>query len=245
MELLDQLNRVMTSELDAYEALFKPLGQFNRSDCSLFQPQIGKNYDTSCSELRLLVIGRSANEWHPLCNEKTVLEVFEGKRKEFCFLTNVLENTNSKYLFWRSAFWQSVRDISSKFLGVEPNQTEQWSSKLAWSNLYKIGLTSGLGTPSKMLKADQEAGAKRIINAEIDVLKPSAIVILTGFEGWAANFLDSISEFDPSVGSRQMGIEAVGLVRGVKTIVIPHPQGKSGRTECIKAVVDKIKKLER
>ena len=243
-DLKNQLKLNLEPHIESLDRKFKQQ-EIDLKDISLFLPQIGSQYESDTHSQKLLFVGRSANEFYDL-KQGTVSAGFKTWMNESCPIHDRIGkkcDASSKgiYSFEKSSFWQVVRHISSRMRTKESDDLAGSSSVIAWSNLYKLGTTKGLGTPNAKLKCVQLDEAKAMFVAEIEVLRPDAIVMLTGLEGWAAPFLDGISKSNPPVGTRQMGIEAVGLIRGVKTIVIPHPQGKSGRTECIKAVVDKIK----
>ncbi len=85
-----------------------------------------------------------------------------------------------------SAFWRVVRGVSESVIGV----SEDWPSKLMWSNLYKVAPFSG-GNPWTALVRTERDACKCHLAEEVSLWSPKRILFLTGWR-WAEPFLSSL-----------------------------------------------------
>jgi len=80
----------------------------------------------------------------------------------------------------KSQFWNLIKKTTKSLEG-----SQNWSSKVVWSNLYKLAPKNG--NPSGKLKAKQEEYCWKILDEEIDILKPRCLIFLTS--GWENKYL--------------------------------------------------------
>lgn len=100
----------------------------------------------------------------------------------------------TSYFYKRSKFWKlnyqvitSATDASfDNFYIHETDSTDcvtlldnAWSQKAAWSNLYKVSFSEG-GNPNDEIKEAINAISLKIIQREIEVLKPGQVLFNTG-----------------------------------------------------------------
>ncbi len=197
-------------------------------DTAKFCMQWGKNFPASENE-GILFYGRANNGWITSSND--VNELFtEGSEDCIFALGNqmswmeddYIENDNGGgYRPSRSAFIRTMRNVASEYY-------DEWSSHVAWSNLYKIAPWKG-GNPSDSLCYTELDDCVKIMQAEISFLSPCSVVMLTGWN-WAKDFLI------PMNGGQEpeyIDKEAWGdywawayRIGGRLIIVSEHPQGK-------------------
>ncbi|MEL6477322.1 MAG: hypothetical protein AAFR17_08330 [Pseudomonadota bacterium] len=85
----------------------------------------------------------------------------------------------------KSAFWRIARRVLAELTA----SGEDWSSHLAWSNLYKVAPWEG-GNPGAKLMDYQWGLAARLLRAELDLFQPRHILFVTGgYETWFLPFL--------------------------------------------------------
>ena len=197
-----------------------------------FMAREGRKYNK-----RLMVIGRAVNGWG---SERSIAELqYSSARQNFidsfraseddCPMVWVAKSAGKtdEYNTNKSAFWRVIRRVSRR-LGVwHDGQEENWSSRLVWSNLYKISPHAG-GNPSDKLCAIQEPGCIELLRKEIQDYQPERILFLTGMN-WAKAFLADLGYQEPALDSL---VEASGTVsppgckQVIPFVVARHPQGK-------------------
>jgi hypothetical protein len=126
---------------------------------------------------------------------------------------------DSRYNTARSAFWRVCRQLS--VAGPWDRSPADWSSFLAWTNLYKIAPAEGWN-PGGSLLASQRAASGALLAREIQELAPRTVVALTG-RSW----------FEPFVDLLGLDVEwRAGLLEGFATsgstrwVIAKHPMGK-------------------
>ena len=121
----------------------------------------------------------------------------------------------------RSAFWRVLR----RFVLANPaNQAdpEHWSSRLVWTNLYKVSPAAGWN-PGGDLQQAQRPSAIELLALEIDAFRPRRILALTG--SWIDPF---VADLGLSLETRSGLVEGVGSARGAAWVIAKHPMGKPG-----------------
>ena len=211
-------------------------------DTAKFCMQWGKNYPASKNE-GILFYGRANNGW--VSSSKDVKDLFT-EESEDCIFTlanqmswmeeDFIENDNGGYRPSSSAFIRTMRNVAGEYY-------DEWSSHVAWSNLYKIAPADG-GNPSESLCYTELDDCVKIMQAEISFLSPRAVVMLTGYY-WAKDFLV------PMNGGQEpdcIDEEAWGdywawayRIGGRLIIVSEHPQGKPEATHA-EAIVNLIER---
>jgi hypothetical protein len=262
--LKSKLCSAITDDITTLVNLFK---DDKSGKLTLFMPQIGENFCDSMSRLMVvgrspnswgcLHLGVALNS---LVNDQFL---GEGLESQWTKRATVSDNSNNRqdnsvccqcspiakichrpksshYAFNRSAFWQCVQYLAQRipnFSASEVPSVREWSSQMIWTNLHKIGTDEGIGTPDSDLRKKQLELSKEILRKEIQVLKPSMIVLLTDWDGWADQFILQKKPTEEKI-TRMMSIRFKGEWNGIKTVVLPHPQGKSGRAECLNEVIE-------
>lgn len=128
----------------------------------------------------------------------------------------------------RSAFWRTARRTLSAVGGAGASE-QAWSSRLVWSNLYKVAPEKGWN-PSATLAALQRARCRELLLHEIATFRPRRLVFATGMD-WAQPFLDApCFAFDrrPDTGHLRGSGDLVldGETIGRFAVAL-HPMGKN------------------
>jgi len=196
---------------------------------------------------KLMVVGRAVNGWgegaaaSDLATSDSKEKLIEGifYHDGVCQLAWVVEGAGNQegYNTNRSAFWRVIKEVS-RSLGVWEEEDEgSWSSRLVWSNLYKLSPHSG-GNPSDALCALQEPGCIELLREEIIEYNPARVLFLTGM-GWAWPFMKGL-------GCRLQAVQGLVDARGVvelpderppvPIVIAAHPQAK-GETAWVDQVL--------
>jgi hypothetical protein len=213
-------------------------------------PTLSDGRLTGCLAIRgaaytgeLMIVGRAVNGWFP--DGASPLELGESNRAtEFaetvlskscendpsvCSLRWVIDCWGSKdgeYNSARSAFWRVARRVLLKNGEVD----NFWSSRLVWSNLYKIAPAAG-GNPSNRLAEIELPFCRELLIQELEAFRPLRLVFATGAD-WADAFLDdhrrfvrhdasAFGEFVHGIGDVFSNGQRMGTF-----VIAPHPQGK-------------------
>jgi hypothetical protein len=128
----------------------------------------------------------------------------------------------------RSAFRRVIRAVVSRLRIAKVDDNEDpWSSRLVWSNLYKIAPCDG-GNPNSKLQKAQRDGCVRLLEWELQQYHPRRILFLTGW--WADPFLKGAWEYREKPIAHFF-VEAVGRLKCgphiATCVVASHPQGKN------------------
>lgn len=133
---------------------------------------------------------------------------------------NEIYNTNN------SAFWRVAAAVLEGLCGPTP-EGRRWSSRLAWSNLYKIAPAGG-GNPGARLCARQEGLAIELLEQEIRDFEPKHILFLSA-DSWASSHLMALGAKDD--GPYDPPLERAGTIdlgsTSSRFAVLPHPERKS------------------
>ena len=200
----------------------------DRDNC-VFCAQWGKNYPENQRE-GILFVGKAVNGWLADGHDVDVLFNSAFNREDQMVWVQNLEGVTvtadgkPAYNTKKSSFWRTIKRIA---LGCRPDSEDNWTSYIAWSNLYKV--SPGEGNPGGVLKGKQSGYCKEILAKEIEILSPKYIVFLTS--GWESDFLCYLNKNQPP---QKIGEEAWGgykselyKIDGVYYIASYHPQSKS------------------
>ena len=165
--------------MDNLQTLFNNLTELcnNNDKIGLFGTHRGAEYNNS--DQRLLIIGRAVNGWG----------IDEHYLKDMSCIKNdgdklFFEGNNTRYLLSKSSFWRTNHEIWKKLQNnVEILKIDRWVDHIAWSNLYKCAPKSS-GNPSNKLCSIQADICRQYLLNEIELLKPTHILFVTGWEGW-------------------------------------------------------------
>lgn len=190
-----------------------------------FWPLVGAAYDGE-----LLVVGRSVNGWiedwtpreladHAIRAAAIARLRADAEPEGSCRMAWVADlwGARTGYNTARSAFWRVQRRLAVESLGADP---AAWSSRLAWTNLYKVSPAAGRNPGTDMQRA-QRVHAAALLRRELEELAPRRVLALTG--GWIGPFADAL---DLRVDRRDGLVEGAGTIAGVPCVVARHPMGK-------------------
>ena len=131
------------------------------------------------------------------------------------------DETESGYRPSRSALIRTMRNVASEYY-------DDWSSHIAWSNLYKIAPWEG-GNPNDELCDAEYEDCVEIMREEIAFLSPRVVVMLTGYH-WAKDFLVSMNAGqEPEYTDKEAWGDYKAWayrIGGRLFVVSEHPQGK-------------------
>lgn len=190
----------------------------------------------------ILFIGKATNGW--VSKSRIIDVLFGADNKEMIFARKDqliwVENSegDKKYNTRKSSFWRIIKKISKN-----KNGQENWSKKIAWSNLYKLGFEKG--NPDEKLKKNQIETCKKILEIEIKILSPKYLIFLTS--EWEEDFINylTIDKIKENPKSIEWGknYKTYGFtVDSLHYIISVHPQGKN-ENEHFKKINDIMKHL--
>ena len=192
-----------------------------------FWPIRGAAYDGS-----LLVIGRSVNGWvkdwtaRQLRESSVRLSAVEWMRSDAepldgCRMRWVTDLWGARdgYNAHTSAFWRVLRRIILS--DTRPGADDAlWSSRLAWTNLYRVSPGAGWG-PGAALQLAQRRSAIELLKLEVEEFAPRRVLALTG--GWIGPFTH---ELGLALSARPGLVEGVAERDGCAWVVAKHPMAK-------------------
>ncbi len=215
-----------TFEPDLRTALYPLYERLQQIDAeqaySTFCVQWGSRYRKG----GVLFVGRAVNGW--ITDDRDTATLFRpGDQSQIFARDDQMRWVERENICARSAFWRVVGGLSRHLTG----DSTDWYERIAYSNLYKLAPSSG-ENPSNSLCGRQYEVCAEILRREIEVLAPSAVVLLCGI-GWYYDFLcDLNGEADPEcIDQRTWSGGAINVYRIGNTVYIggDHPQGKDER----------------
>ena len=140
----------------------------------------------------ILFVGKSTNGW---VTETKDINIVFGDTEDKIFArpdqmkwANDLDGvTEHHYNTRKSAFWRVIKRITNMYYN---DDFENWYSKIAWSNLYKV--SPAAGNPNGTLMNEQHRYCLKILKTEIEILSPKFVVLLTS--GWEKRFLPYLNK---------------------------------------------------
>jgi hypothetical protein len=209
----------------------------------LFRTKVGSRWGK-----QLLVCGRAVNGAEPVWPPSRALtsasriellaEIVRHDEKESCPMEWIALawGRSKSYNTARSAFWRVTRAVADR-LNLRGLDQADWSSYLAWANLYRIapGIT---GNPNGQLMRLQLELCRAQLERDIAELNPECVLFLTGLN-WAQGFLTELEVLTTTPGQL---VERTGRLsapngRRISVVVAKHPQGKP-HTRFVQAAVD-------
>lgn len=198
IELKAQLKEKL---IPLYKELYLEFGdEAFKEYLSPFYVQIGSEWSAGQG---LLFVGKATNGWGI---SPTVEELFENFDKD----------NSEEALKWVEDQGGSKNECNtsrSAFLRVTKN--------IAWSNLCKVAPVDG-GNPNNDDFYKQKEICQRILSAEIDILKPKAVILFTS--DWNILDFSEASRIDEVKWGNTSSI--LYNLKGVYYIHSVHPQGK-------------------
>lgn len=231
-------DNIQTCLKPIYTELLSQLG--SEKDIYPFCVQWGMNFFEKDNE-RILFVGKATNGW---VTNSTDVEVLFGSSNKRIFNRNDqmiwidnLKGNQKGYDTKKSAFWRVILKTSENVL-----QKKDVTSRIAWSNLYKISYQKG--NPDEKLKEVQKECCKRILEQEIKALSPKYVVFLTSF--WEKVFLKHLNNGVEPIPKKTIkwGSKYYSKsykINDVTYIASQHPQGKK-EVEHIKVLTALLQK---
>lgn len=200
------------------------------------------------SKIRLMLIGRATNGWG---DRETDSEYLPRKRDEFSKRAQELfedpnrwgwipqdykityqeDGIEKIYNINRSPFWNYTRDIHAK---LTQSSSERWFESIAWSNLYKVSPSKG-NPSAKSLRLQKDICSK-ILDYEIDVIKPTHILFETGYN-WVFENITINGE------KRVNGhVEWIGTYKDAKCIISCRPEFRE-KTNFVNDIVEAFESI--
>jgi hypothetical protein len=183
----------------------------------------------------LLVVGRAVNRWE---NSFTTADLgvperryaiaseLEAGRQDPGKLAWVANQwgTREEYNPARSAFWRVIRRVQD---GLGLSVSREWSSDLAWSNLYRVAPSDGGNPPASLMRVQHRACSDLLVR-EIEELVPRRILFLTGADWFSpfAGTLGLVAKAGHTGGEVQLTGRIASGGGEAAVVVARHPQGK-------------------
>lgn len=214
----------------------------NSKHLVLFDSIHGIDYHSNSVEL--LVVGRANNGWDNYFNpafekDKTLeqvntyrnlkLEHMEKRGDLLATVSNWKNKPGKGYNFNRSQFWRVTKRVAKT---ITKTNSDAALNCVCYSNLYKVAFDGK--NPSVKIKRSVYKNNLNILKDEIELYKPKRILFLTGYEGWAKDFIQDLA----IVGLEKPipKIHFSGTLNGAEVIVVDHPQGKA-ETPIVEAIL--------
>ncbi len=226
-----------------YQTLLEPfqeqLWSHELTSCPII---VGKDYEQS--EFRLMYVGRAVNgwefDWHKDTLDGLTNQVFSHGFDIGSITDNPVQPDG--YNFNRSPFWQLCRSL----LAMQ-DESDAWSSRVAWSNLFKVApFKTGNPEPKTMVASIRPC--IDLIKEEINVYNPSHIVFVT--DSWWMEPADYTNEsFAKELGIHLIPnspntVVGMGTYQNSKIVVTKRPEtAKTSRVDHSKQILDALKSL--
>lgn len=247
---------------NAYAELYDSCGGENGlANKSCFVAMKGSKYPTvsSNNSCRFLLIGRSANSWS-LGPATTSREVFCEEAKNIFNEYNFdkwVDFTNghavardaekkSRSYYLSTPFWSYTKRIWANLANLDENKAStDWVQNIAWSNLYKVSPNTG-GNPCNTLCSEQLKASKKILEAELECLNPTHVLLLTGYNWvvWEGHEEDGFETafsrrpvFNVSFHDGPAYVEGIARYKDAKVVIACRPEGRN-KDNYVKAVLE-------
>jgi hypothetical protein len=203
-------------------------------ELALFWPAIGARYSGE-----LLVVGRAVNgsndQWlldsaeHPAraARRARLSAEADDRRDPLGWVLDRWKARDGGYDTSSSQFWEATRRV---VLAAQPDASDDWASRVAWTNLAKVAPWQG-GNPGSRLRRVLGEHSPGLLRREVEALKPTRVVVFAG-RSW----------FEPFAGALGLEVEwRDGHVEGVandgsrRWVIAVHPMTRSP-----KAVADAV-----
>lgn len=203
---------------------------------------VGSSFDNT--KQSLMIVGRAVNGWDQ-----------EWAKEPNEIAAQVLENhfdidglsclpETDGYYFSRSRFIVVAKEILQLFGVSEDN----WASKLAWSNLYKVA-PAVAGNPNGEVQHIQREAAIRILKKEIEIIQPKHVLFMTGYDfpSWTWRNSKTEESFVAAFGIKPISefgeiVEGYANYNGSKILVTCRPETKEIKSfaEAVRSAFEKI-----
>ena len=196
---------------------------------------VGSNFDSS--DESLMIVGRAVNGWDQEWADTPNAIATQILANEFDVDSlSALPETDG-YYFSRSRFIVVAKEILLRYGATEEN----WASKLAWSNLYKVA-PAVAGNPNGEVQHIQRAYAIQILKKEIEQIKPKHVLFMTGYDfpSWTWRNSKAEESFVQAFDIKQTAktdtvVEGISTYGGAKIVVACRPE-----TQAIKPFAEAV-----
>ena len=149
-------------------------------------PFCGEKYYQADNEFKFMLVGRATNGWNvevPLSNAFDFANEMDSRVKRLgfdwiCEDNGKLCNIEKEYYLKRSAFWRTAENV---WRGLSRLEEVRWVESIVWSNLYKVA-PAEQGNPTTSMCRVQQKICKNLLQKEIELYKPTHIILVTGLD---------------------------------------------------------------
>lgn len=240
----------MSCYKDLYQALLEPFQeQLWEHKLTSAPIMVGEEYEKS--PFRLMYVGRAVNgwefAWHKDTLEGLTDQVFAHGFRVDDICSNPIQadryNAEAKgYNYNCSPFWQLCHKLFDLV-----KESEDWSGRVAWSNLFKVAPFKR-GNPNKEVIVKSIQPCIALMKEEIRQYHPSHIVFVT--DSW---WLEP-ADYTPYSFAKDLGISlkpdssntvvGSGIYQGAKIVVTKRPEtARVSREEHARQILDAFSKL--
>lgn len=231
--------------LELYEKLYLDLNR-RKSDTgsmqnlSFFSIMEGKNYKMN-ENIRLLLIGRAVNGWGVISADngrvfaETALEQYKCRHFDSwlksvngTLVSNYVDKNGIEKLYHPGPFFEYAKSVYESLNGKFCDPV--WLEHIAWTNLYKISPSEG-GNPYGELKDIQKSTCVEILRNDIELLKPTHMLCMTGYNEWFDGFeeiFQDVKYYGKNIlrgkDRNNVYVEAVGRYQDTKVVVTCRPE---------------------
>lgn len=228
-----------------------------KQSASQFAATKGEKYDQN--EVKLLLVGRAPNGWNLLDENHPTPEKMAEWADDRLYRSAecgswVEKRGNALYAKGQSyrlgTFWNYAEEIWLRLQppGYTEDTSSVWLENIAWSNLYKLSPESG--NPSDESKELQKQICCEMLKEEVRAFKPTHILMMTGWDGWAENFADCFKNRDDigrnicrGENQNKVYVEATGKIEGVNTVVLCRPEFRK-KASYVEAAVKAFREIK-
>jgi hypothetical protein len=139
-----------------------------------------------------------------------------------------------------SFFWNVIYKTISDYYNYDRNSWH-WSSKMVWSNLYKIAPLPPKRNPNDVERSLQKELSVQLVKKEIEEINPRYCIVLTNDEWW--------KPFQSALNPTEMqmtGFSEIETVQNYKNsyIIVTTRPWKNGNEKHVSQILEVIKKLD-
>ncbi len=245
----------MKEYINAYKELYKAVYEmpkkYKEEKLSNFVTMKGERYDVN-KDVRFMIVGRATNGWGDSMNKisaesyaEEASKIFDKtnrfytdwnmkdiKNNPYSEYRDVNDGKEKRYYLSKSAFWSSAKNVWCKLNGVD--NKPDWFNEIVWSNIYKVAPFES-GNPSTNLIYAQAPACVKILKEEIDILKPTHILLAID-KSWISWTFKGKKKFDfmeafknvecckDLVSNNQNIVQKAFVSDGIKVIVTRRPE---------------------
>lgn len=124
----------------------------------------------------------------------------------------------------KCTIWSYAKAIWEQLPGTS-EASPRWMENIAWSNLYKVSPRVEGNPPRKYIDAQKEV-CKEILCREMEILKPTHILFMTGYKDWFVDFAECFEVVKNQTGKNknEIYVEATAKFHGAKVVVACRPE---------------------